>query len=394
MRITGTKASGIRLPIVKEGDDLAQIVVDALSEGIDNGEFTMKDHDIVAITESILARSQGNYINIKTVTQDLNEKFQESIGVLFPVLSRNRFSLILEAVIETEKPVTIVLNYPSDEVGNELMKIDTLIENNINPYTQVLTEKEYRGLTGASYPHPFTGIDYVSLYKSMAINDNVTIILANDPTAILSYTKEVLIANIHDRHRLKRKLKQAGATNVYALDDICTTPMNGEGFNPDFGLLGSNLSSQKRLKLFPRDSETFVFDVQRKLFESFGIQVEVMVYGDGAFKDPVGKIWELADPVVSPGFTVGLEGMPNEIKLKYVADNELAHLNGADLAEAMRQKIREKEENLLGKNESLGTTPRHITDLLGSLADLVSGSGDKGTPVVLIQGYFDNYGSE
>lgn len=393
MRITGTRAYGIRLPIIKTGDDLAGIVADALGQAIESQEVELRDHDIVAITESILARCQGNYISVKSVTKDLNEKFDKSIGVLFPVLSRNRFSLILQAVIATKKPITIVLNYPSDEVGNELMKIDTLIENDINPYTQVLTEEEYRAITGAQYPHPFTGIDYVSLYKEMAIDNNVTIVFANDPTAVLKFTDEVLVANIHDRNRLKRKLLQNGAKTVYSLDEICTTD-KGEGYNPDFGLLGSNLSSNDMLKLFPRDSEAFVFSVQRRLHEVFGLQMEVMIYGDGAFKDPVGKIWELADPVVSPGYTLGLEGMPNELKLKYIADNELSHLNGNELSEAMREKIRHKGANLLGSNESLGTTPRHITDLLGSLADLVSGSGDKGTPVVLIQGYFDNYGSE
>lgn len=393
MRITGTSALGIRLPIVKKGQDLAEAVVESLATGVENGEFQLRDADIVAVTESVLARCQGNFVNLQTVTDELKEKYDKSIGVLFPVLSRNRFSLILEAVIRTELPITLILTYPADEVGNQLMDVDTLIEHNINPYTDTITEEEYRKMTGASYPHPFTGIDYVQLYKDMAINDNVTIVFANDPLSVLDYTDEVLIANIHDRHRLKRKLKEAGVRTVYALDEICSEP-NGEGYNPLFGLLGSNLSSDKQLKLFPREAEDFVFSLQRKLKKRFGIKAEVMVYGDGAFKDPVGKIWELADPVVSPGFTRGLEGMPSELKLKYIADNEFAHLEGADLGSAMKEKIRHKNQNLVGQKESAGTTPRNITDLLGSLADLVSGSGDKGTPVVLIQGYFDNYASE
>lgn len=392
MRITGTSARGIRLPIIKEGQDLAAAIVEALARGIQNGEFTLGDRDIVAVTESILARCQGNFVNLATVTKELTEKYEKGIGVLFPVLSRNRFSLILEAIIQTGLPITLVLNYPSDEVGNRLMNVETLIENDINPYTDVLTEEAYRDLVGA-YHHPFTGIDYVQLYKDMALDDNVTILFANDPVAVLAHTDEVLVANIHDRHRLKRKLLEAGAKTVYALDEICASP-NGEGYNPMFGLLGSNLSSEKKLKLFPRDSEEFVFSVQQQLHRHFGIHAEVMVYGDGAFKDPVGKIWELADPVVSPGYTRGLEGMPNEIKLKYLADNEFSHLNGEDLGAALRDRIRHKAEHVLEKKESVGTTPRHITDLLGSLADLVSGSGDKGTPVVLIQGYFDNYANE
>lgn len=393
MRITGTRAMGIRLPMIKQGQDLAGAIADSLEQGVQNGEFTLQDGDIIAVTESILARCQGNFVNISAVTEELQNKYEKGIGVLFPVLSRNRFSLILAAIVQTGLPITIILNYPSDEVGNQLMNADTLIENAINPYTDVLTEEAYRRMTGASYLHPFTGIDYVKLYKDMAVNNNVTILFANDPLAVLAYSDEVLIANIHDRHRLKRKLLEAGAKTVYALDDICAEP-NGEGYNPTFGLLGSNLSSDKQLKLFPRDSEDFVFSVQQLLNRRFGVHTEVMVYGDGAFKDPVGKIWELADPVVSPGYTPGLEGVPNELKLKYIADNEFAHLNGAELERALQKKIRQKDGNLQGKADSAGTTPRHITDLLGSLADLVSGSGDKGTPVVLIQGYFDNYASE
>lgn len=384
---------GIRLPIIKKGNDLAASVVDALARGMENGEFTLKDRDIVAVTESILARCQGNFVNLSTVTKELQTKYKEGIGVVFPVLSRNRFSLILEAVIRTGLPVTVVLTYPTDEVGNQLMHVETLIDHNINPYTDVFTEEEYRKMAGASFHHPFTGIDYVQLYKDMGIDDNVTLVFSNDPVAVLQYTNEVLVANIHDRHNVKRKLLEAGAKTVYALDEICATP-GEEGYNPMFGLLGSNLSSDKQLKLFPRDSEEFVFSLQKHLYDRFGVKMEVMVYGDGAFKDPVAKIWELADPVVSPGFTRGLEGMPSELKLKYVADNEFAHLEGEDLGLAMREKIKERGTHPVGQKESVGTTPRHITDLLGSLADLVSGSGDKGTPVVLVQGYFDNYATE
>lgn len=393
-RMTGTKAVGVRLPIVKQGDDLAAVVVDSLRKAVDANEIQLKNDDIIAVTESVLARCQGNFVRLDTVTEELLQKYKKSIGVLFPVLSRNRFAMVLRAVIATRLPVTLVLTYPTDEVGNALMHVDTLVEHGINPYTDVFDEQAYREMIGEEFRHPFTGLDYVSLYKDMAVDDNVSIYFSNDPLAILRHTDEVLIANIHDRHRLKDKLLAHGARTVHALDEICTTPVRDCGYNPDFGLLGSNMSSSDSLKLFPRDSEGFATELQQKIQDAFAIHAEVMVYGDGAFKDPVGKIWELADPVVSPGYTAGLEGVPNELKLKYLADNNLSHLSGEEAEAAMREMIRSKKIDLTGQNESLGTTPRHLTDLLGSLADLVSGSGDKGTPVVCIQGYFDNYASE
>lgn len=393
MRITGTKATGIRLPIIKSGENLVQTIGDILQSAQDNGEIQIKDNDIITVTESILARSQGNYIALSSVTKELQEKFTKKIGVLFPILSRNRFSLILEAIMATDLPIVIMLNYPSDEVGNHLMDPEVLFDGDINPYADRLTEKEYRDLTGENFYHTFTGIDYVDMYKKMGKEGQVEIVFANDPKAMLDYTDEILICNIHDRKSLKKKLLKEGAKTVYALDDICAED-RGEGYNPEYGLLGSNLSSNQNIKLFPRESQQFVDALQKDLESRFGVHIEAMVYGDGAFKDPVGKIWELADPVVSPGFTQGLAGMPNEIKLKYVADNELADLQGQDLTTAMREKIKNKQADLTGQADSLGTTPRHLTDLLGSLSDLMSGSGDKGTPVILIQGYFDNYATE
>lgn len=394
MRITGTKATGIRLPIVKSGEDLVKTIGDTFQIGLESGEVTLKDNDIITVTESILARAQGNYISLDAVTKELKEKYKNKIGVLFPMLSRNRFSNILHAIFATELPVVVMLNYPSDEVGNHLMDPDVLFREDINPYSDILTEEQYREIAGSNYYHPFTGVDYVDMYKSMAVKPGqIEIVFANNPSAILNYTDEVLVCNIHDRKNLKKKLEKKGAKTALALDDICTKP-NGQGYNPEYGLLGSNLSSSSEIKLFPRDSYDFAKELQSHIKQHLGVHVEVMVYGDGAFKDPIGKIWELADPVVSPGFTEGLSGMPNEIKLKYIADNELKELRGEDLTKAMRDKIKNKSNNLTGQEESLGTTPRHLTDLLGSLSDLMSGSGDKGTPVILIQGYFDNYATE
>jgi hypothetical protein len=390
----GTTVRGIRAPIIREGDDLVSIVVDSLLAASQQENFRFGDRDVAGVTESLLARAQGNYVDIETVAEDIKKKFPGDIVVLFPILSRNRFSVILRSLALTGKKITVMLSYPSDEVGNHLMDIDKMEEAGINPYTDVLTEADYRKHFGHSFKHPFTGLDYIDLYKSLAINDNIEVVLANDYRAALNFSQDVLIANIHDRERLSRKLLQAGARTALGLDKIMNEPINGSGFNPQYGLLGSNLSSDSRLKLFPRDCQAFVDQVQASLLEKTGRKIEVMVYGDGAFKDPQGKIWELADPVVSPGFTSGLIGTPNEIKMKYVVDNELAGMDTEATAKALREKILTKENDLLGKSASAGTTPRQLTDLLGSLFDLTSGSGDKGTPIVLAQGYFDHYAVE
>ncbi|NLN14781.1 MAG: F420-0--gamma-glutamyl ligase [Tissierellia bacterium] len=392
-RCVGTVARGIRTPIVKEGDNLINIVVDSVLRAAEEENFELRDRDIVGITESLVARAQGNYATIEDIAKDVASKFPGDIGVVFPILSRNRFSILLKGIAMAGRKIHLLLSYPADEVGNHLMDIDKMDELAINPYTDVLTEEDYRRMFGEKVPHPFTGIDYVSLYREMA-NDNIDIYFSNDPRTILKYTKDILVANVHERKRTKRILKKAGANIIYGLDDILTKPINGSGYNPEYGLLGSNLASDHEVKLFPRDCQYYVEEIQRLLYERTGKKLEVLVYGDGAFKDPVGRIWELADPVVSPGYTEGLKGTPNEIKLKYVVDTELSHLEGEEILKAVKQKIYSKEVDLLDQAESLGTTPRQITDLIGSLCDLTSGSGDKGTPVVLIQGYFDNFASE
>ncbi len=391
IRTVGTTARGIRTPIIKEGDDLVNIVVDSLLKATTTENFSLRDRDVLGITESLLARAQGNYTNADAIAKDIRSKFPSTIGLVFPILSRNRFSVILKGIMSSGRKVVLLLSYPSDEVGNHLMDIDKMDKLNINPYTDVFTESDYRKLFGEKVVHPFTGIDYVDIYKEIG-KDNIEIIFSNNPKTILNYTKDILIANVHDRHRTKRILKQAGANIIYGLDDILNSPIDGSGYNPEYGVLGSNLASQSELKLFPRDSQDFVEKLQKKLKEMTGKNIEVMVYGDGAFKDPIGKIWELADPVVSPGYTKGLEGTPNELKLKYIVDTELDDLKGEEVIKAVKKKITDKENNI--QSESLGTTPRRLTDLLGSLCDLISGSGDKGTPVVLIQGYFDNYATE
>lgn len=393
-RMTGTIARGIRTPIIRQGDDLAQIVVDSVVQAAAADNFSLRDRDVVGVTESVLARSQGNYAGIEAISADVKRKFPDGFTVMFPILSRNRFSMILKGLAMSKRKITLMLNYPCDEVGNHLMDVESMDAAGINPHADVLTEADYRSHFGESFKHPFTGLDYIALYKSQAVDGNIEIVLANDYRAALRFSRDVLVANIHDRKKLKRKLLEAGARNVFCLDDMLSGPVDGSGFNPDFGLLGSNLAGENRLKLFPRDCHAFVESVQAGLREQTGKHVEVMVYGDGAFKDPQGKIWELADPVVSPGYTNGLAGTPSEIKIKYVVDNEFAGLNGVAAADALRAKIRNKKSDLVGHADSLGTTPRQITDLLGSLCDLVSGSGDKGTPVILIQGYFDNYASE
>lgn len=393
-RTVGTVVRGIRTPIVKEGDDIAAIVVEALLDSANQNGFAFHDRDVVGITESVVARAQGNYVPIAAVASEINRKYSGEVALLFPILSRNRFSLILKGIALSGKKIHLFLNFPADEVGNQLMDIELMDERGINPHTDFLTESEYRRFFGDDTIHPFTGIDYVKLYKELAEPGQIQIYLANDPRAALSYSKEVLIANIHERDRIKKNLRRAGAKAVYALDDLMTESVGGSGYNPEYGLLGSNKATEDKLKLFPRDCQALVEKIQQLLQERVGKRIEVMVYGDGAFKDPQGKIWELADPVVSPGFTCGLRGTPNEIKIKYVADNEFGGLNREALTEAVKQKVRSKEQDLCGQDLSLGTTPRQLTDLLGSLCDLTSGSGDKGTPVILIQGYFDNYSSD
>jgi F420-0:gamma-glutamyl ligase len=394
VRTVGTTVRGIRAPIVKKGDDVINIVVDSVLNASKCENFKLDDRDIIGVTESLVARAQGNYASSEDIAKDIANKFDGDLGVIFPILSRNRFSIILKGIASTGKKIHLVLNYPSDEVGNHLMDVDKMHELGINPYTDILTEKEYRNLFGENVPHPFTGIDYVKTYKDLAINDNIEIYLSNDPKTILNYTKDVLVANIHDRKRTKKILKEAGANKVYGLDDLLNEPINDSGYNPEYGVLGSNLASSTVIKLFPRNSKYYVDKIQKEIKERTGKTVEVMVYGDGAFKDPVGKIWELADPIVSPGYTSGLEGTPNELKLKYLADTELKDLKGEAASIAIKQKINKKDKNLVGHAEALGTTPRRLTDLLGSLCDLTSGSGDKGTPIVLIQGYFDNYATD
>lgn len=395
VRTTGTVVRGIRAPIVREGDHLVQIVVDSVLKSAQAEGFELSDRDVIGITESLVARAQGNYASIEHIAQQINTLFPgNDLAVIFPILSRNRFSLILKGIAMSGKNIHLFLNYPSDEVGNHLMDLGLMDDLGLSPYTDVLTEDKYRALFGENVVHPFTGIDYVRMYKELAINGNIQIYLANDPKAALSYTKQILIANIHDRHRTKKLLKKSGADIIYGLDDLLRESIDGSGYNPEYGLLGSNMATETKVKLFPRECQEIVNDIQSRIAEKSGKTVEVMIYGDGAFKDPQGKIWELADPVVSPGFTSGLTGTPNEIKLKYIADNELGSLQDDEMAEAMRRKIREKENQVWNEGASLGTTPRQITDLLGSLCDLTSGSGDKGTPIVLVQRYFDNFASE
>lgn len=397
VRTVGTTIRGIRAPIIKEGDDLVHIVVDSVLQAARAEQFQLNDRDVIGVTESLVARAQGNFASIDHISEQINELYEgDDLAVLFPILSRNRFALILKGIAQTGKTVHLFLNYPCDEVGNHLMDVDLLDEFEISPHSDVLTEGKYRELFGENIAHPFTGIDYVAMYKSLGINDNIKIYLANDARAALNYSKHILIANVHDRQRTRRVLEKAGAETVYGLDDLLREPINGSGYNPEYGIMGSNAATETKLKLFPRDCQPFVDAVQKRLYEVSGKQIEVLVYGDGAFKDPAGKIWELADPVVSPGYTAGLEGTPSEIKLKYVADGELSDLSGEEMADAIRQKIRDKNElDSIDDNAlHLGTTPRQITDLLGSLCDLTSGSGDKGTPIVLVQNYFDNYASE
>ena len=394
-KMVGTISRGIRTPIIRSGDNLVEIVVDSVLEAASDEGFEIKDKDIIAVTEAIVARAQNNYVTVEEIATDIKNKFTgNTLGIIFPILSRNRFAICLRAIAKGAKKIVLMLSYPSDEVGNHLISIDAMDEKGVNPYTDILTLEKYRELFGC-VKHPFTGVDYVEYYGDLIkeAGAEVEIIFSNNPKTILNYTKDVLVCDIHTRARTKRILKENGGNIILGLDEILTASINGSGCNEQYGLLGSNKATEEKVKLFPRNCEEFVLEVQAEMFKRTGKNVEVMVYGDGAFKDPVGKIWELADPVVSPAYTKGLEGTPNEVKLKYLADNNFAHLDGEELKNAIKEHIKNKKENLVGAMESQGTTPRRLTDLIGSLCDLTSGSGDKGTPVVYIQGYFDNYTS-
>ncbi|OUS72192.1 F420-0--gamma-glutamyl ligase [Paenibacillus sp. MY03] len=392
-RMVGTVVRGLRCPIINQGDIIEEIVVESVLKASEAEGFTINDKDIVTITESIVARAQGNYATIDNIAKDVRSKFgEETVGVIFPILSRNRFANCLSGIAKGAKKIVLMLSYPSDEVGNHLVDIDMLDEKGVNPWTDVLTEKQFRDYFGFN-KHTFTGVDYIDYYKSLveAYGVECEVIFSNNPKTILNYTKHVLACDIHTRFRTKRILKANGGVNVYSLDNILSESIDGSGYNEAYGLLGSNKSTESSVKLFPRNCQPVVDAIQQRLKEVTGKNLEVMVYGDGAFKDPVGKIWELADPVVSPAYTAGLDGTPNEVKLKYLADNNFAELRGQELKDAISQYINNKNSDLTGSMEAQGTTPRKLTDLIGSLSDLTSGSGDKGTPIVFIQGYFDNY---
>lgn len=392
-RIVGTVVRGLRAPIINKGDNIADIVVDSVLKASEIEGFSINDKDVVTVTESVVARAQGNYASIDAIAKDVNSKFgDDTVGVIFPILSRNRFAICLRGIAKGAKKIVLMFSYPSDEVGNHLVDIDMLDEKGVNPWTDVLTEKQFRDHFGYN-KHPFTGVDYIDYYKSLIeeYDTECEIIFSNNSKTILDYTKNVLTCDIHTRFRTKRILKANGGEKIYSLDDILSTSIDGSGYNENYGLLGSNKATEESVKLFPRDCQPVVDSIQAALKEKTGKTVEVMVYGDGAFKDPVGKIWELADPVVSPAYTKGLDGTPNEVKLKYLADNNFADLKGEELKKAISEYIKNKESDLVGAMESQGTTPRRLTDLIGSLSDLTSGSGDKGTPIIYIQGYFDNY---
>ncbi len=392
----GTVSRGVRAPIIRQGDDLAEIVTNSVLEAAKDGGYEIRNRDIVAMTEAIVARAQGNYASADDIASDVKAKFPDgTVGVIFPILSRNRFSVCLKGIARGAKKIVLMLSYPSDEVGNHLVSLDLLDEKGVNPYSDVLSLAKYRELFGYE-KHRFTGVDYVEYYESLITAEGAEceIIFANDPKAVLKYTDSVINCDIHTRVRTKRILKASGAATVYGLDEILNASVNGSGYNENYGLLGSNKATDEQVKLFPRDCQALVLKIQSMIYDATGKKVEVMVYGDGAFKDPVGKIWELADPVVSPAYTDGLEGTPNELKLKYLADNDFAELSGDALKDAIKEQIQKKDADLVGKMASEGTTPRRLTDLIGSLCDLTSGSGDKGTPIVYIQGYFDNYTTE
>ena len=395
-RMVGTISRGVRAPIIRNGDNIVDIVTESVLEAAKCDGFEIQDRDIIAMTEAIVARAQGNYATTADISADVKAKFGgETVGVIFPILSRNRFAICLRGIASGAKKIVLMLSYPSDEVGNHLISLDAMDENGVDPYKDVLDLATYRKLFGYE-KHTFTGVDYVEYYETLIKESGAEaeIIFANDPRAILNYTKNVLYCDIHTRKRTRRLLSSAGAEKLFGLDEILSTSVNGSGFNEAYGLLGSNKATEDQVKLFPRNCQPVVDEIQAKIKAATGKTVEVMVYGDGAFKDPVGKIWELADPVVSPAYTAGLEGTPNELKLKYLADNEFANLSGDELKEAIKAKITEKDGDLFGQMASEGTTPRRLTDLIGSLCDLTSGSGDKGTPIVFIQGYFDNYTTE
>lgn len=392
-RTVGTVVRGLRAPIIRQGDDITQIVVDSVLGAAKAEGFEIQDRDIVTVTEAVVARAQGNYAHIDTIATDVSAKFgDDTVGIIFPILSRNRFAICLRGIAKGIKKAVLMLSYPSDEVGNHLVDLDLLDEKGINPWTDVITEETFRNLFGYN-KHTFTGVDYIDYYKSLIEEYGVEceVIFSNNPKTILNYTKSVLTCDIHTRMRTKRILKAAGGTKIYSLDDILTTSINNNGYNEAYGLLGSNKATEETVKLFPRNCQPVVDGIQTLIKEQTGKTVEVMIYGDGAFKDPVGKIWELADPVVSPAYTQGLNGQPNEVKLKYLADNNFAHLEGDALKAAISAYIKNKESDLTGNMAAQGTTPRRLTDLIGSLSDLTSGSGDKGTPIIYIQGYFDNY---
>ena len=395
-RLIGTVSRGIRAPIIRQGDDIAEIVVSSVLDAAENEGFELRDKDVIAVTEAVVARAQGNYATVDQIAADVRKKFgDKTIGVVFPILSRNRFAICLKGIAMGARKIILMLSYPADEVGNHLVSLDDLDESDINPWTDILTEARYRELFGCR-KHSFTGVDYIEYYKELIQSAGcaVEIILANDCRAILNHTEYILSCDVHTRVRTKRLLKAAGAKLVLGLDDILTTPVDGSGYNENYGLLGSNKATEESVKLFPRNCAPVVEKIYKGILDKTGKHAEVMIYGDGAFKDPVGKIWELADPVVSPAYTPGLEGQPNEVKLKYLADNDFSNLCGEELKTAVSDYIRNKSDDLAGCMVAQGTTPRRLTDLIGSLSDLTSGSGDKGTPIVLIQGYFDNYSEE
>ena len=390
--MAGTISRGVKAPIIREGDDIVQIVVDSVLKAAQEDGFSLHTRDVVAVTEAVVARADGNYCTVDDISADVKDKLGDTIGVVFPIMSRNRFAICLRGIARGAKKVVVQLSYPADEEGNHLIDEDALFDAGVNPYADAFTEAEFVAKFGEPC-HPFTGVNYLAYYRSLIEEEGAeaVILLANDPTAVLQYTPNVLVSNIHERERTARRLKKAGAARVLTLCDIMNKSRNGSGYQPEYGLLGSNKATENVIKLFPKNAREVAFAIQREMLARTGVHVEAMVYGDGAFKDPVGKIWELADPVVSPGFTDGLIGLPNELKLKYLADNEFKALSGEELTAAIRARIREKERDLKGQMDSQGTTPRRLTDLIGSLCDLTSGSGDKGTPIVLVQNYFNNY---
>ena len=390
--MAGTISRGIRAPIIRQGDDIVSIVVDSVLETAQKEGFTLHDRDVVAVTEAVVARADGNYCTTDDIARDVRRKLGDTVGVVFPILSRNRFAICLRGIARGTKKVVVLLSYPADEEGNHLVDEDALLDSGVNPYSTVLSEKEFIQLFGEP-KHTFTGVNYVEYYRSLIEEEGAEaeIVFANDPTAILQYTDTVLCANIHERERTQKRLVKAGAKKALTLCDIMNESMDGSGYQPEYGLLGSNKATENTVKLFPKNAQAVAEAIQAEFIARTSVHVEAMVYGDGAFKDPVGKIWELADPVVSPGFTAGLNGLPNELKLKYLADNDFKGLSGAELRAAIEQRIREKNASLKGQMVSQGTTPRRLTDLIGSLCDLTSGSGDKGTPIVLVQNYFNNY---